>query len=238
MKLNIYKDSDAAIQSIATYLVDLAKKSIAEKGRFDISLSGGSSPKKLYELLAKNFASDIDWTKVFFFFGDERYVAHDHPDSNYLMATTAMAPLNLGEAQIFKVDTSLDPESAALDYEKCIKKHFGEKVAFDLILLGLGDDAHTASLFPGTDILFNDENLVKDVYLKDKEVYRISMTAPLINQAKNVAFLTFGEGKANALQAILEAEKDITKYPAQLIKPLNGEVQWFIDEAAASKLSN
>ncbi|MFD1629958.1 6-phosphogluconolactonase [Pseudopedobacter beijingensis] len=238
MKLNIYKDSDAAIQSIATYLVDLAKKSIAEKGRFDISLSGGSSPKKLYELLAKNFASDIDWTKVFFFFGDERYVAHDHPDSNYLMATTAMAPLNLGEAQIFKVDTSLDPESAALDYEKCIKKHFGENVAFDLILLGLGDDAHTASLFPGTDILFNDENLVKDVYLKDKEVYRISMTAPLINQAKNVAFLTFGEGKANALQAILEAEKDITKYPAQLIKPLNGEVQWFIDEAAASKLSN
>lgn len=237
MKLNIYKDSDAAIQSIATYLVDLAKKSIAEKGRFDISLSGGSSPKKLYELLAKNFASDIDWTKVFFFFGDERYVAHDHPDSNYLMATTAMAPLNLGEAQIFKVDTSLDPESAALDYEKCIKKHFGENVAFDLILLGLGDDAHTASLFPGTDILFNDENLVKDVYLKDKEVYRISMTAPLINQAKNVAFLTFGEGKANALQAILEAEKDITKYPAQLIKPLNGEVQWFIDEAAASKLS-
>jgi len=237
MKLNIFKDPNAAIDSIAAYFIAGAKKSISEKGRFDVSLSGGSSPKKLYELLAKNYSDAIDWTKVYLFFGDERYVAHDHPDSNYLMATTALAPLKLGDTQIFKVDTSLDPESAALDYEKCIKRHFGEDIAFDLILLGLGDDAHTASLFPGTSILLLDENLIKEVYLADKQVFRISMTAPLINQAKNIAFLTFGEGKADAIKHVLEGEKDITKYPAQLIKPLNGEVQWFIDEAAASKLS-
>lgn len=168
---------------------------------------------------------------------DERYVAHDHPDSNYLMATTALAPLNLSDEQIFKVDTSLDPESAALEYERCLKRHFGQDVAFDLVLLGLGDDAHTASLFPGTSVLFNDENLIKEVYLEDKQVYRITMTAPLINKAKNIAFLTFGEGKADAIKHVLEGEKDITKYPAQLIKPMNGEVQWFVDEAAVSKLS-
>ncbi|ADY53390.1 6-phosphogluconolactonase [Pseudopedobacter saltans DSM 12145] len=237
MKLNIFKDPKAAIDSIAAYFIEEAKKSISEKGRFDVSLSGGSSPKKLYELLAQNYSGAIDWTKVYLFFGDERYVAHDHPDSNYLMATTALAPLNLSDEQIFKVDTSLDPESAALEYERCLKRHFGQDVAFDLVLLGLGDDAHTASLFPGTSVLFNDENLIKEVYLEDKQVYRITMTAPLINKAKNIAFLTFGEGKADAIKHVLEGEKDITKYPAQLIKPMNGEVQWFVDEAAVSKLS-
>lgn len=237
MKLNIFKDPNAAIESIAAYFVEEAKQSISTKGRFDVSLSGGSSPKKLYELLAQKYSDAIDWSKVYLFFGDERYVAHDHPDSNYLMATTALAPLNLKDSQILKVDTSLDPESAALDYERCIKRHFGDDVSFDLVLLGLGDDAHTASLFPGTSILFNDENLVKDVYLEDKQVFRISMTAPLINNAKHIAFLTFGEGKADAIQHVLEGEKDITKYPAQLIKPVNGEVLWFVDEAAVSKLS-
>src|SRR5690606_42089050 len=124
MKLNIYKDPNAAIDSIAAYFIAEAKKAISEKGRFDVSLSGGSSPKKLYELLAKNYSDAIDWTKVYLFFGDERYVAHDHPDSNYLMATTALAPLNLSDTQMFEVDTSLDPESAALDSAKCITRTY------------------------------------------------------------------------------------------------------------------
>lgn len=239
MKLNIYKDSENAIKALASYFLDKGKTAIQEIGSFNVALSGGSSPKKLFELLASDSLKDrLDWSKVYFFFGDERYVAHDHSDSNYLMAYNALfSPLNIKEENIFKVDTSLDPESAALDYEQAIKNHFKREVNFDLILLGLGDDAHTASLFPGTNILFNDENLVKDVYLEDKAVYRISFTAPLINKAKNIAFLTFGEAKANALEAVFEGDKDISKYPAQLIHPLDGDLQWFIDEPAASKLS-
>jgi 6-phosphogluconolactonase len=239
MKLNIYKDSENAIKALASFFLDKGKTAIHDKGSFNVALSGGSSPKKLFELLASDSLKDrLDWAKVYFFFGDERYVAPDHSDSNYLMAYNALfAPLNIKEDNIFKVDTSLDPESAALDYERTIRNHFKKEVNFDLVLLGLGDDAHTASLFPGTNILFNEENLVKDVYLEDKAVYRISFTAPLINKSKSIAFLTFGEGKANALKAVFEGEKDISKYPAQLINPINGELQWFIDEPAASKLS-
>ncbi len=238
MKLNIYKNSVEAIEAIAFYLVDKANVAISENGRFSISLSGGSSPKKLYQLLADKYRNALDWQKVYFFFGDERYVAHDHPDSNFKMANEAMfLPLNIQESQIFKVDTSLDPQSAALEYQKCVCRHFNDNTIFDLILLGLGDDAHTASLFPGTDVLWIEEHLVKEVYLEDKQVFRISMTAPLINQAKNIAFLTFGDGKAKAIKSVLEEAKDITKYPAQLISPQNGEVQWFIDEAAAKELT-
>ncbi len=238
MKLNIFKDADDAIVAIADEFISIANEAIQQNGRFNVSLSGGSSPKKLFELLASDaLKSKIAWEKVYFFFGDERYVAHDHPDSNYLMAYKALfAPLGIGESQIFKVDTGLDPASAALSYEKCICQHFKDEPIFDLILLGLGDDAHTASLFPGTSVVWVEEELVKDVYLQDKAVYRISMTAPLINKAKNIAFLTFGNAKADAIKSVLEGEKDITKYPAQLINPVNGDLQWFIDEAAASKL--
>ncbi len=238
MSLNIFNNSDEAIKAVASYFISVAQQAISDRTQFNVSLSGGSSPKKLYELLASaELKEQIDWTKVYFFFGDERYVAHDDPDSNYLMAYNALfAPLNISEEQIFKVDTELDPASAALDYQRIICKHFNSEPVFDLVLLGLGDDAHTASLFPHTPLLWIDEELVKEVYLKDKAVYRISMTAPLINKAKNIAFLTFGGSKADAIKFVLEAAKDIDNYPAQLINPTNGDLQWFIDEAAAAKL--
>lgn len=239
MRLNIFNNSDEAIKAVAAYFIKLAQQAISENGQFNVSLSGGSSPKKLYELLASaDLKEQIDWTKVYFFFGDERYVAHDHPDSNYLMSYDALfAPLSISEEQIFKVDTTLDPASAALNYQRDICNHFNDEPVFDLVLLGLGDDAHTASLFPHTSLLWIDEEFVKEVYLEDKAVYRISMTAPLINKAKNIAFLTFGEGKANAIKFVLEGDKDIDNYPAQLINPSNGDLQWFMDEAASAKLS-
>lgn len=238
MKLNTYQNADEAIAAIAVYFVELAKTSIAKQKRFSVSLSGGSSPKKLYELLANDYAKAVDWEKVYFFFGDERYVAHDHADSNFRMANNALfVPLNINEKQIFKLNTSLTPEEAASEYETNIREHFNQNTVFDLVLLGLGDDAHTASLFPGTSIISVKDALVKEVYVEDKDVYRISMTAPLINQAANIAFLTFGESKANAIKSVLEEETDVNKYPAQLIKPVNGEVQWFVDKAAVSKLT-
>ena len=238
MKLNVFNQSDEAIQALAEYFIAIASDAIAQKGRFDVSLSGGSSPKKLYALLSDKYAETIDWSKVFFFFGDERFVPHDHPDSNFLMADQSFfTPLAIAEEQVYKVDTGLDPASAALDYQRCICRHFENEPVFDLVLLGLGDDAHTASIFPNTSLVWIDEELVKEVYLEDKEIYRISMTAPLINAAKNIAFLTFGSGKANAVKAVIEGDRDIQQYPAQLIKPCEGNLEWFIDEAAAGNLS-
>ena len=240
MKLNVFKKADDAIKALADFFVNCANAGILENDKFSVALSGGNSPKKLFELLASaDYSSKIDWNKVYFFFGDERYVKHTHPDSNYLMAKSALLDaLNINIDQVFVVDTSLDPASAALEYERTIDKFFKHQTQFDLILLGLGDDAHTASLFPGTSIVWIDEELVKEVYLKDKSVYRISFTAPLINQAKNIAFLTFGASKADAIKAVLEFEKDISKYPAQLIEPKNGTLNWFVDEEAVFKLNN
>ena len=239
MNLNVFNNSDLAIKALADFFVKTANEAINDHSHFFVALSGGNSPKKLHQLLtSKDYKDQIDWSKVYFFFGDERYVPHDHPDSNYLMAKeTLLDPLNIPEEQVCKIDTSLDPASAAQDYERCICRHFDQQPIFDLIILGLGDDAHTASIFPQTSLVWIDEELVKEVYLEDKKVYRISFTAPLINQAKNVAFLTFGANKANAIKAVLEGERNVAQYPAQLIKPANGTLNWFVDTAAVSLLT-
>lgn len=237
MNLVIKENIEELIDLNAQLFINAANEEIAKKGKFSVALSGGSSPKKMFELLANNYPKATDWTKIFFFFGDERYVPANHPDSNALMAKTAfLEKLNIPAEHIFEVNTNLDPQSAALAYSQSICHFFDNHPIFDLILLGLGDDGHTASLFPHTPILWIDEEIVKEVYLADKEVYRISITAPLINDAKRIAFLTFGENKAHAVQQILEGERDIDTFPAQLIKPCNGVVYWFIDTKAASLL--
>lgn len=238
MKTNVFKTPDEIIYSLANYFVDCASQAIKKQDKFSVALSGGNSPKKLYELLASaDFKNKIDWKKVYFFFSDERYMPHDHEDSNYLMAKTSLFDhLDIEDSQINKVDTSLDPAGAAQDYERCICHFFDGNPSFDLVLLGLGDDAHTASIFPHTSLVWIDEEYVKEVYLEDKKVYRISFTAPLINASKNVVFLTFGENKATAIKAVFEGEKNVDLYPAQLIKPKNGHLEWFVDEAAVSKL--
>ena len=197
--------------------------------------------RHLYEMLATTYKDQIDWTKVFFFFGDERNVMPDHESYNGLMAKKAILdPLNIPEDQIFYVDTRLAPEKAAIEYNKAIVKHFnGADLVFDLILLGMGDDAHTASLFPGTDILKNKNVEVDSVYVEKLSTYRISFTATLINKAKNVAFLVFGESKAAAVKQVVEGTIRITDlYPAQLINPIDGGVTWFLDNAAANLLDS
>lgn len=238
MTLNIYKSENEVLENIAAYFSASANKNIATKGSFIVALSGGSSPKKLYELLANKYAVSIEWDKVFFFFGDERYVPKEDAKSNYLMAKTALFdPLNIKDNQIFAVDTSLEPNMAAADYAITISKFFESKsVVFDLVLLGLGDNSHTASLFPHTPILFDHTASVKAVFLKNEDVYRISFTAPLINNAAQIAFLVYGALKAEAVHHVIEDAKNIEEYPAQLIIPVKGELSWFLDEPAASNL--
>ena len=241
MKINIYNTEDEVLNGLASYFVEIAAKSIADHGQFSVALSGGNSPKKLYELLASPLFKDkVEWNKVHFFFGDERYVPHTDPQSNYLMAKKALfEPLDLSNKQIFPIDTSLSPEDTALKYTTDIEYYFaGMDVRFDLILLGLGDNSHTASLFPHTPVLHDKTVSAKAVFLKDQQVFRITMTAPLINQANHIAFLVYGDGKAEAVHHVIEDQTDIENYPAQLVKPQAGELQWFVDVKAASQLKN
>ena len=235
--LKIYKEPAGVLQAAAEYFAETAAEAIADQGKFTVALSGGSSPKGLYELLASElFGSKVDWGKVYFFFGDERNVPANHPESNALMVKKALFdPLNISPEQVFAVDTSLEPKKAAAAYQHVIEQHFYPRTAiFDLILLGLGDNSHTASLFPGTDVLDEKEAGVREVFLPDQQVYRITVTAPLINQAKHIAFLVFGSSKAEAVHHILGDERDYRQYPAQLIQPASGDIIWFLDEAAAS----
>ena len=241
MKINVYNNESEVLNGLANYFVETAAKSIAHHGQFSVALSGGNSPKKLYELLASSSYRDkVEWNKVHFFFGDERYVPHTDPQSNYLMAKKALLePLDLSYKQIFPIDTSLSPEEAAKKYTTDINYYFaGTDVCFDLILLGLGDNSHTASLFPHTPVLHDKTVSVKEVFLEDQQVFRITMTAPLINQAHHIAYLVYGDGKATAVHHVIEDKIDIENYPAQLIKSQNGDLQWFLDKGAASQLKN
>jgi len=239
MKLNISDSVDEVLQKLAAYFIDAAHQSIADRGRFSVSLSGGSSPEKFYALLASpSFSDKVDWSKVYFFFGDERYVPATDAASNFRMVNNVFfQPLKIDPAQIFPVSTTLSPGDAAIQYMDDINRYFeGGEPRFDLVLLGLGDNSHTASLFPHTDILFEKEATVKPVFIPEQQVYRISFTALLINMAHRIAFLVYGTGKAQAVVNTLEGLQDIENFPAQLIKPTDGVVDWFLDKAAAGNL--
>jgi 6-phosphogluconolactonase len=239
--IHVFDGADDLLPALADFVVAQAKEAIYLHGRFSFVLSGGSSPKKLYELLATDkYRKQIDWSRVFFFFGDERYVPADHPDSNYLMAKKALFDaLDLSPGQIFRMKTELEPAAAAEGYEKDLLGYFSDKpVRFDLVLLGLGDDAHTASLFPHTAVLHEKESLVKEIYIDKVKMFRITLTAPCINQAANVAFLVYGASKAEAMHHIHEDAQNIVEYPAQLIRPQGGSLHWFVDQAATQKLTN
>lgn len=235
--LHVFDTTDEVLQALAGFFVKSADEAIAQNSQFTVALSGGSSPKKLYELLASDaYKKQIDWKKVYFFFGDERNVPDTDKDSNALMVQTALFdPLKIPAANIFKVNTALSPAQAADDYTDTINHFFdNDLVKFDLVLLGLGDNSHTASLFPHTAILTNKKAEVKEVFLEDQQIYRISFTAPLINQADNIAFLVYGAGKAEAVHHVLEDAENIPEYPAQLIRK---NVDWFLDKPAAVRLT-
>jgi 6-phosphogluconolactonase len=239
MNLRIFKSIDELNEDLASYVIEIANKSIATNGRFNFVLTGGNSPKMLYKSLATIYKERIDWTKVFFFIGDERNVLPNHKDYNGLMAKeTLLDELQVNSAHILLVDTTIPPMEAAKAYKDALDGHFNnEPIIFDLILLGMGDDAHTASIFPHTDLVNNQEENVCAVWVEELNTYRISFTAPLINKARNIAFITYGENKAEALKHVIgDEQKDYNTYPAQLIKPIDGNLDWFVDEGATSLL--
>jgi len=227
----------------AEKFVEIANKAIEENGRFTVALAGGSTPKSLYQLLASDsFKNQIDWTKVFFFFGDERNVSPDSEESNFRMANESLfAPLQISDENIFRWQTELkDAERTAEDYEVSVTVFFAlpeDKLPrFDLILLGMGDDGHTASLFPFTEALKEGKKNVVVNWVEKLNTNRLTFTYPTINNASNVIFLVSGESKAEALKEILEGKCQPEKYPAQSVKPENGELFWLVDDKAAAFL--
>ncbi|MBK0379794.1 6-phosphogluconolactonase [Mucilaginibacter segetis] len=241
MKINVFKTADEALENIADFFIKCGNEAIAKRDRFTVALSGGNSPKKLHALLVSSYKDKIDWNKIWFFFGDERDVPQTDERSNYLMAkNTLLDPLGIDPAHVFPVETALGAELAAEKYTSNLIDFFdGENACFDFILLGLGDNSHTASLFPHTSVLHDDTATVQALYIDEVKMNRITFTAPLINNAHHIVFMVYGEGKAEAVKHIIEDDKDIEEYPAQLIveKP-DGDLQWFLDESAASKLSS
>ena len=226
----------------------LAKASIAANGRFTVALSGGSTPKTMHTLLAAApYAESIDWSKVFIFFGDERCVPPDHPDSNYRMALeTLLSKVAIPTENIYRMHAEDEPQEAAEAYNSDLQKFFGLAEAggpspesfprLDLIFLGMGPDGHTASLFPGTAALEERSKAVTANYIPKLDANRITLTAPTINQAAHIVFLIEGESKASALYEVLEGEYQPQVYPSQLIRPTQGQLTFLLDSAAAANL--
>ncbi len=237
--VSIYPDAENASAAAAELFASLAADAIRERQVFRVALSGGSTPKRTYELLATpKFATHIDWQRVHVFWGDERYVPADDAESNYGMAAEALlrhVPIPKGNVHRFRTELQ-PPAEAARAYEDEIRGHFGTAPPrFDLIDLGLGPDGHTASLFPGSSALNESSRLVIADFVGKTNSWRLTMSVSLINAARVVAFLITGAQKASILHDILLGPRAPDRLPAQLISP-QGELRWQVDEAAAALL--
>jgi len=238
--LRVFDDLDALLVAAREEVVARAQKALRARRRFTLALSGGSTPKRLYESLA---TAEIDWARCQIFFGDERCVPPDHADSNYRMAREALlSKVAIPEKHVHRVKSEdADPERAAKAYEQELQSFFklrpGELPTFDLCLMGMGPDGHTASLFPGTSALAEEVRLAAAPYVEKLNAWRVTLTAPVFNHARCVLFLVGGADKAEALKGVLESERPADELPSKLIKPSAGELLWWVDKAAAKLLS-
>jgi ribulose-phosphate 3-epimerase len=243
-RVQVFADREALSQAAAREFVRCAREAIAARGRFFVALSGGSTPRRLYQLLAAEpYRSHVDWSRVEFFWGDERCVPPDHPESNYRMAREAMlAQLPVPAEHVHRMLAERgNLDAAAREYQDEMARAFGSKPgdveppAFDLVLLGMGPDGHTASLFPGTDALREATRWVAPNRVPQLATDRLTLTLPVLNRAREVLFLVAGADKTDRLVEVLTGPADGTRLPSQLIQPA-GRLLWFIDQAAAARL--
>jgi 6-phosphogluconolactonase len=229
-------------QAAADEIIGVVHESVRQRGRFTIALSGGSTPKGLYTLIAAN-ATSLPWDKMFFFFGDERHVPPDHPDSNFRMANEVLlSKVPVPVSNIFPIPAEIPDAAASADaYEKTLREFFslkpGEFPRFDVVLLGLGPDGHTASLFPETAALRETSRLIVANWVEKLKSFRITLTLPVLNAGRLVGFLVSGTDKASVLHEVLEGKSQGEKYPSRMVNPTNGRLIWFVDRAAASELA-
>ncbi|HYX49295.1 MAG TPA: 6-phosphogluconolactonase [Ktedonobacteraceae bacterium] len=241
MQIAIYDDKHALSQHAAEYILRIAKEAINLHGRFTIALTGGTTPGEAYRLLASEpMQRQIDWQRVHVFWGDERCVPHTDPESNYYLAQEALFnKVTIPMSQIHPMPANKpDRDAASQAYTVEMQQAFGTNGIpnFDLIHLGMGPEGHTASLFPHQASLHEKHKLVIPVSVPKPPPDRLTFTPPLLNAARNVLFLVTGSEKASALHAVLEGEYQPDEYPAQIVRPTNGEVVWMLDRAAAQNL--
>jgi 6-phosphogluconolactonase len=239
-EVRIFDDPSALMRAAADEIVSAAQKAVDERGRFTWALAGGSTPRALYRLLAREpYRERMPWNAIHFFWGDERHVPPDYPDSNFRMAREAMLDaVPVPPENIHRVPAEEpDAERAAAAYEAALRSFFvlapGEFPRFDLILLGLGKEGHTASLFPDSDVLHERERLVAAPWVEAQKTFRITLTPPALNHARRAMFLVSGEEKAEALRAVLEGPREPERYPAQIVE---GNRLWMVDRSAARLL--
>jgi 6-phosphogluconolactonase len=243
-QIRILTTPQELFSAAAEEVVLTGNDAVAQRGRFTIVLSGGSTPKSLYNLLATNARTSLPWDRMFFFWGDERHVPPTDPDSNYRMAEeTMLSKIPVAAGNVFRIPTeNPDAADAAAAYEQTLRKFFaletGGIPTFDLILLGMGPDGHTASLFPGTAALQEKSRLVMANWVDKLKASRITLTLPVLNAARCIAFLVSGTDKAAALKAVLEQDVPAEQYPSKLVQPSDGKLIWLLDRAAASQLTS
>lgn len=241
--LRIVDDLRGLSQAAAEEFFTQAIGTVRANGLFTVALSGGSTPKSLYSLLATNFHDQLPWDKMFFFWGDERHVPPDNSESNYRMAhEVLLSKVPVPADNVFRVPAeNADANQAAADYEATLRKFFqlsaGALPRFDLILLGMGPDGHTASLFPKTIALQEKSRLAVANWIDKFKAHRITLTLPVLNNAAVVNFLVGGADKAETLREVLEGTQPPEMFPSKLIHPTNGRLMWMVDQAAAGVLS-
>lgn len=242
--VQIFPDPQRLAHAAAEEFVRIAETAIQERGVFTVALSGGSTPQMLYQLLASEpYSERVDWSRTQFFWGDERCVPPDNDESNYLKAHQALlAHIPVPDDNIHRVLAELPPEQAAANYEEILLRYFSalkdeagrNQARFDLVLLGMGDDGHTASLFPGTRAIHEDTRWVLAQYIDKLAAWRVTLTPAILNHAANILFLVAGAAKNYALQKVVYGSFQPDRFPAQIIHPTQGELSWMVDEAAAS----
>jgi 6-phosphogluconolactonase len=242
-EIRVLADAQEIFHAAAEQFVEQAKQAVSRNGRFAVALSGGSTPKGLYALIASDFRFSVPWKQTFFFWGDERHVPPDHADSNFRMANQAMlSKVPVPAENIFRVlAEEKDASVAAAKYEQTLRNFFhlqpGEFPSFDLIHLGMGPDGHTASLFPGSNALKEKTRLVVANWVEKFQSNRITLTFPVLNNGQCISFMVAGPGKAAPLHEVLEGDAPGDQFPAKLVKPTRGKLIWFVDRAAAAGLT-
>jgi 6-phosphogluconolactonase len=234
--VNVLPDAGALAAAAADYALGVLRDVLSHRDRAHVALAGGSTPRAMNGLLAKR-RDAIEWSRVVFWFGDERCVGPNDPDSNYRMnRETLLEPLGIASGNVHRMHGEGDPAAAAADYQTLLELELGTPPHLDLVLLGMGPDGHTASLFPGTIRAIDKRDLCIAHYVPKLDRWRITLTPRTINEARNVAIVVGGAEKADALHAALDGPRQSDVYPVQLVHPRDGELRWFVDEPAAAKL--
>lgn len=235
---HIYEDKESQAAGLADWISGNINTELKEKPRYSFCLSGGETPRHLYQILAKEYKTRVAWDRVDFFWGDERYVPFTDDRNNAKMAyENLLNPLAVPKENIFPISTVDLADKEAMNYQTILKKYFTDKNhTFDFTLLGMGGDAHTLSLFPGADLVLHHEGWVSEAFNDKENLKRITLLPEVVNHSKNIAFLVQGAGKADALHQVLEGNREPSLYPAQLIHAEGGKLLWFADMAAIEKL--